>query len=116
MICLTRVSISYSFIMARLRHNSVQLHVISFDIENDICFNVHVESYQYIQFRHHDHLVSPSLTNIYEVTDLINHVSVHIQICCYMWICFTLVSIFIFVSIHIFIPYNSCTDYLTNER
>ena len=50
-ICVMRGSISHSFIMTRLRHNSVQLHIKTFDMENDICFNVYVESYQYIQFR-----------------------------------------------------------------
>ena len=70
---MTRVSISHSFIMTRLCHNSVQ----SFDIENDICFNEHVGSYQYIPFRHNGHLVSLSLTNIFEITDFINHISVY---------------------------------------
>ena len=50
-ICVTRVSISHSFIMTRLRHNSVQLHIISFVMGNDICLNVHVQTYQYIPFR-----------------------------------------------------------------
>ena len=57
-ICVTRVSIIHSFIMTRLRHNSVHLHIKTFDMGNDICLNVHVRTYQYIPFRLNDHLVS----------------------------------------------------------
>ena len=35
-ICVTRVSIIHSFIMTRLRHNSVHLHIKIFDMGNDI--------------------------------------------------------------------------------
>ena len=68
-ICVMRVSICHSFIMTRLRHNSVQLHIKTFDMGNDICLNVHVGAYQYIPFRLNDHLVSLCLTNIFEVTE-----------------------------------------------
>ena len=53
-----RVSISHSFIMTRLCHNLVQLHIISFDMGYDICLNVDVGTYQYIPYRLNDHLVS----------------------------------------------------------
>ena len=83
---------------------------------NAICLNVHVGTYQYIPFRLNDHLVSLCLTNIFEVTDLNNHISVNTQICCYIWILFTLVQIVISLSLHIFILVNSRTVYLSNER
>ena len=116
MICVTRVSISHSFIMTRLRHNSVQLHIKTFDMGNDICLNVHVGAYQYIPFRLNDHLVSLCLTNIFEVTELNNCISVNTHICSYLWILFTLVRIVISLSLHIFILVNSRTVYLSHER
>ena len=96
--------------------NYYQLHIISFDMGNDICLNVHVGTYQYIPFRPNDHLVSRCLTNIFEVTELNNRISVNTQICCYIWICFTLVQIVISLSLHIVILVNSRTVYLSHER
>ena len=102
--------------MTRFRHNSVQLHIISFDMGNDICLNVHVGTYQYIPFRLNDHRVSLCLTNIFEDTELNNRISVNTHICSYLWILFTLVRIVISLSLHIFILVNSRTVYLSHER
>ena len=115
-ICVTRVSIIHSFIMTRLRHNSVHLHIKIFDMGNDICLNVHVGTYQYIPLRLNDHLVSLCLTNIFEVTELNNRISVNTLICSYIWILFTLVRIVISLSLPIFILVNCRTVYLSHER
>ena len=69
-----------------------------------------------IPFRLNDHLVSLCLTNIFEVTELNNRISVNTHICSYIWILFTLVRIVISLSLHIVILVNSRTVYLSHER
>ena len=73
-------------------------------------------TYQYIPFRPNDHLVPLCLTNIFEVIELNNRISVNTHICSYIWILFTLVWIVISLSLHIFILVNSRTVYLSHER